>query len=312
MNSDNSLCPIANTVSFLIFWRRKCMLSKSSTMYLMAMAVADTAVLVFIVVLELSVKYHTVEPFWSREPWCNLRDIFSYGAYNASTWLVVVFTAERFLAITTWGMRNRLCHTRAALWVIGGVFVLGHLFAVPHYWAYVSVHDRKLKRWFCVYRTDASVEYVGTVVSLQTALSHVLPFVVVGVTNSLTLRQISLSNRVHVEAECRAATRGHKVPPLLRSRKRKSVVLLVTVSMTFVLLSITRSITQIVLRSWKWDIDHDDYSLEINVAADIGNMLTLLNSAVNMYLYACTQSKFRQEVLTCVRYFLCRGCLDCN
>ncbi|KAG7228209.1 hypothetical protein INR49_013372, partial [Caranx melampygus] len=173
----------SNTIAFLIIWRRSCMLSRSSTFYLMAMAVADNFVLIFIVILELSVKYHQQEPFWSYDPWCSLRDIFNYGAYNAST--------------------------------------------------------------------------------------------------------------------------VNKVTPLLRSRKRKSVVLLVTVSMTFLLLSVTRAITQIILRTTHmYSFDRDDYSLRINVAADTGTMLSLSNAAANMYLYVCTQSKFRQEFLACLRQLL--------
>lgn len=80
------------------------MLSRSSNFYLLAISVADNLVLIFIVVLELSVKYHQQEPFWSYELWCRW-DIFNYGAYNASIWLVVVFTVERFVAIHMWEMK---------------------------------------------------------------------------------------------------------------------------------------------------------------------------------------------------------------
>ncbi|KAI4904874.1 hypothetical protein NFI96_011581 [Prochilodus magdalenae] len=305
MNFHVLLWPVANVMSFLIFWRRKCMLSKSSALYLMAIAVADTAVLLFIVVLELSVKYYTVEPFWSREPWCSMRDVFNYGAFNASTWLVVAFTAERFLAITTWSYKNWICNPRCALWVICLIFLVGHLLAVPYYWAYISIYSQEVQHWLCIYRPDSPIEYALAMVSLQTTLSHILPFIFIGVLNGLTLRQIALSSRVHVAAE----TSGHKVAPLLRSRKRKSVVLLVTVSMTFVLLSITRSITQLLLHTNDLHVDRDDYSLDINVAADIGTMLSLTNAAVNMYLYACTQARFRQEVMACFKLCLWRGCL---
>lgn len=284
------------------------MVSKSSTFYLMAIAVVDTAVLLFIAVLELSVKYYTAEPFWSREPWCSVRDVFNYGVFNVSTWLVVVFTAERFVAITTWSLKNRICNPRCALWVIGGVFVVGHLLAVPYYWAYISVYSQDAQRWVCIYRPDAPIEYAFTMVSLQTTLTHILPFIFIGLLNGLTLRQISLSNRVHAAQ----GASSHKVAPLLQSRKRKSIVLLVTMSMTFVLLSITRSITQLILRTIDLDLDRDDYSLDINVAADIGTMLSLTNAAVNMYLYACTQTKFRREVIACVKHCLWRGCLVRN
>lgn len=283
------------------------MFSKSSTFYLMAISIADTAVLVFIVVLELSVKYLTVEPFWSREPWCSLRDIFNYGAYNTSTWLVVAFTAERFLSITTCGLRKQVGIPYGTLWTICIIFALGHLLALPYYWAYISMYSQDLQRWVCIYKPNATIQYKLTIVSMQTAVSHILPFVIIGVLNGLTLRQISLINRVHI-----ICTSGQKVTPLLRSRKRKSVVLLVTISMTFMLLGITRSITQLILRTKGWELNRDDYSLSINVAADIGTMLSLSNAAINMYLYACTQTKFRQEVITCVKYFLRSCCLITN
>ncbi|MCI4381144.1 hypothetical protein PGIGA_G00248240 [Pangasianodon gigas] len=297
----------SNVMSFVIFWRRKCMLSKSSTFYLMAISIADTAVLVFIVVLELSVKYLTVEPFWSQEPWCSLRDIFTYGASNTSTWLVVAFTAERFLSITTYSLRKHIGIPHGTLWTICIICALSHLLALPYYWAYVSVYSQDLQRWVCIYKPNATIQYTLTIVSMQTIVSHILPFVIIGVLNGLTLRQISLINRVHI-----ICTSGQKVTPLLRSRKRKSVVLLVTVSMTFVLLTITRSITQIILRTKGYALNRDDYSLSINVAADIGTMLSLSNAAINMYLYACTQTRFRQEVITCVKYSLRRCCLITN
>lgn len=307
MNSDVFLCLVANIMSFMIFWRCKCMFSKSSTFYLMAISIADTAVLLFIVVLELSIKYLTVEPFWSQEPWCSLRDIFAYGASNTSTWLVVAFTAERFLSITTSSLRKQFGFPRGTLWTICIIFALGHLLAVPYYWAYISMFNEDLQRWVCIYKPNATMQYRLTIVSMQTLVSHILPFVIIGVLNGLTLHQISLINRVHIN--CKS---DQKVTPLLRSRMRKSVVLLVTISMTFVLLTITRSITQIILRTKDLALNRDDYSLSINVAADIGTMVSLSNAAINMYLYACTQTKFRQEVITCVKYSMWRCCLSTN
>lgn len=79
--------------------------------------------------------------------------------------------------------------------------------------------------------------------------------------------------------------------------------------MSFVLLSVTRAITQIILRTTdKYTLDRNDYSLEINIAADAGTMLSLSNAAANMYLYVCTQSKFRQEFFACIRQvtFYCK------
>lgn len=295
----------ANTITFLIIWRRNCMLSRSSTFYLMAISVADNLVLIFIVVLELSVKYHQQEPFWSYKPWCNLRDIFTYGAYNASTWLVVVFTVERFIAIHTWKMKTKICTPRCAAWAITSVLLFSHLFAIPYYWSNASVYQNNQTR--CIYKPGAPSHFIHSLVWFQTLQAYIFPFLIILTLNWLTLRLISLSNRVHITADL--ASKVNKVMPLLRSRKRKSVVLLVTVSMSFVLLSVTRAITQIILRTtYMYTLDRNDYNLRINIAADAGTMLSLSNAAANMYLYVCTQTKFRQEFFVCVRQvsFYCK------
>lgn len=274
------------------------MLSRSSTFYLMAMAVADNLVLIFIVILELSVKYHQQEPFWSYDPWCSLRDIFNYGAYNASTWLVVVFTVERFVAIHTWKMKTKICTPRCSAWTITAVFFFSHLSAIPYYWSNASVYVNN--QTSCVYDTEVPLLFIHSLVWFQTLQAYIIPFLIILTLNGLTLRLISLNNRVHVTSDL--TSRVNKVTPLLRSRKRKSVVLLVTVSMTFLLLSVTRAVTQIILRTTHmYTFDRDDYSLQINIAADTGTMLSLSNAAANMYLYVCTQSKFRQQFLACLR-----------
>ncbi|KAK2851571.1 hypothetical protein Q5P01_007847 [Channa striata] len=298
MPSLTQILSSANIIAFLIIWRRNCTLSRSSTLYLMAISVADNLVLVFIVVLELSLKYHQQELFWNYEPWCRLRDIFNYGAYNASTWMVVVFTAERFVAIHTWKIKTKVCSPRCAAWTITAIFLFSHVFAIPYYWSNASVYENNQTK--CIYNPEAPSQFIHTLVWFQTLHVYILPFLAILTFNGLTLRLISLSNRIHLSSH--VTSRVNKVTPLLRSRRRKSMVLLVTVSMSFVLLSVTRAITQIILRmSHMYLFDRNDYSYQINIVADTGTMLSLSNAAVNMYLYVCTQPKFRQEFLACVR-----------
>lgn len=68
--------------------------------------------------------------------------------------------------------------------------------------------------------------------------------------------------------------RGYTVIVLLCSRKRKPVVLVVSISMSFVLLSVMQAITQIILcTAHKYTFDQTAYNLRINIAADISTML---------------------------------------
>ncbi|XP_078500246.1 putative G-protein coupled receptor 139 [Lissotriton helveticus] len=292
----------SNIVTILVFWRRNCMLSASSRYYLMAMSVADTMVLIFIVILELIVKYHIPEPFWFKNPWCTIRDFFNYGAYNTSVWLVVAFTVERFISINTLKLKARICTPRGALCVITAVFLCSHICAIPYFWANESRANNKTGKIECFYSTDVPHFYVKGLVWFQTTLAYIIPYIIIFTLNGLTLRQIYRSNKVYngmIESSQRYRTTTH-----FRAQKRKSAVLLVTVSMTFAYLCTTRFITQIILRTSFYGINRNNYEKAINVAADIGTMLDLTNAAVNMYLYACTQARFRQEVLSCAKALL--------
>lgn len=97
----------ANTITFLIIWRKNCMLSMSSTFYLMAISVADNLLLIFNVVHDLSLKCHHQEPYWSYEPWCNWRA--NLMEPNPWTWLVVLFPMEHFISMKS---QNETLHAK--------------------------------------------------------------------------------------------------------------------------------------------------------------------------------------------------------
>ncbi|KAM8977145.1 putative G-protein coupled receptor 139 [Pelodytes ibericus] len=285
----------SNTITFLIFWRRNCGLSPSCRYYMMAISVADSLVLIQIVVLEMVLQYYTPEPFWCKVPWCMIRDILSYGAYNASVWLVVCFTIERFVAIKTHQLKPRICTKKCSLCVIASVFICSHLFAVPYFWANESKQINGTNKFSCVYNTRLPSFYVEGLVWFQTTLVYIIPYIIIFTLNGLILKHICDSNKVHSET----LQNRQSFSSFAQSKKRKlkSVVLLVTVSMTFAYLCTTRFVTQIMIKTLYYDINRKDYTEDINIAADIGTMLDLTNAAVNMYLYACTQYRFRKELL---------------
>ncbi|KAM4795715.1 putative G-protein coupled receptor 139 [Rhinophrynus dorsalis] len=289
----------SNIITFLIFWRRDCGLSPSCRYYMMAISVADTLVLIQIVIIEVILQYYTPEPFWSRSPWCMIRDVFSYGAYNSSVWMVVCFTIERFISIKTHHVKPKLCTRKCTLSIIAAVFTCSHLVSIPYFWSNESKPLNGTERFICVYNTRLPSFYVEGLVWFQTTLVYVIPYIIIFTLNGLILRQICHSNKVH----CGIQENYTHFSSLRRLSKQKlrSVVLLVTVSMAFAYLCTTRFVTQIMIKTLHYKIDRRDYSKSINIAADIGTMLDLMNAAINMYLYACTQSRFRKELLNMVK-----------
>uniref|UniRef100_A0A7M4FUG8 G-protein coupled receptors family 1 profile domain-containing protein n=1 Tax=Crocodylus porosus TaxID=8502 RepID=A0A7M4FUG8_CROPO len=234
--SNSAVSLSANIMTFVIFWRKDGLICTSSRYHLMAMSLADTIVLIFIVIIEMILKYYSLEPFWYKDPWCTLRDVFRYGSVNASVWLVVSFTTERFITLNTFKLKGRMCSPRSTLYTIILIHICSYAAAIPYYWSNKSEIVNRTGSAVCV--------------------------------------------------------------------NKRSIILLVTVSMTLAYLCTTRFVTQIILKTCHYDFDRQDYSKGINVAADIGTMLELTNTAVNMCLYACTQSAFRRELIHCLKALL--------
>uniref|UniRef100_UPI00398E8091 probable G-protein coupled receptor 139 n=1 Tax=Pristiophorus japonicus TaxID=55135 RepID=UPI00398E8091 len=317
-NGNEDIKDDANIVAFLMFWQRNCMISKSSAYYLMAISVADTLVLILIVISELVLRFYILEPFWARDPWCTVRDIFNYGAYNASVWLVVTFTVERFIAISSFRLKIKLCTSRCAIMVITLTYVLSYLLAIPYFWSNhsqarlipMNVSEAHKIIYVCVYKRNISHFFVHGLVWFQTVLDYIIPFIIIFTLNGLTLRLIVQSNKVHHSCEVKGI--GNSASSLhFKAQKTKSIVLLITVSLSFAHLCVTRLVTQLIIRIAYYDIDRADYSHTINIVADIGSMIDLTNMAINMYLYACTQTKFRKELLYCAKAMLC-PCKHCK
>ncbi|XP_066457670.1 probable G-protein coupled receptor 139 [Eleutherodactylus coqui] len=289
----------SNLLTFLIFWRRNCGLSPSCRCYMMAIAVADTMVLIQIVILELILKVYTEEPFWSRKPWCMIRDVLTYGSYNTSVWLVVCFTIERFVAIRAVRVKPKICTKKYTLSLIVAVFFCAHLLAIPYIWSNESKPMNGTNRFKCVYNAELPKRHVDGMVWFQYTLVYIIPLVIIYTLNGFILKQICESNKVH--GEMRQKRQSFSAFVMVKNQRLKSVVLLVSISMTFSYLCTTRFVTQILIKTVHYDIDRNDYSKGINIAADIGTMLDLTNAAVNMYLYACTQSRFREEIIQLIK-----------
>ncbi|XP_066534048.1 galanin receptor 2a-like [Hoplias malabaricus] len=287
----------ANLFTLSVLCLRACGMSSSARVYLSSLALVDTCYLVWVILLDLSLTFLQDRPFWNSHPWCNVLNFLQFGTFYGSAWLVVAFTVERFLVLRASLSRRRPLQTGHALLTCSAIVLFSHLASVPNTWinvvvqVNVTVDGGVVSVPRCRYREAL---YSTVVVWITSFLSSGVPILLVVVFNSLIAHQLLCSRRLFT-AEERRTLQGFRA----RGSIRRTLLLLGTVSLAFVVLTLPRFVTYCILRTTynHNDFDRDNYGLVINTVSDVANMLHTLNSSTNFLLYCAVSRRFRQELL---------------
>ncbi|XP_067874781.1 probable G-protein coupled receptor 139 [Heterodontus francisci] len=291
--------PGVNLVVIVILYRGRCGLSKCITRYLVAMAAADLMVVFFAVILEQINKMYFLFSFLFITPICSLSLVMTVAALDCSVWLTVTFTFDRFITICCQKLKRKYCTERTATVVIIIVFLVSFVRSIPFYFAidpYIIIDD---VQWYCTgkaeYFTSTAWKAYELVDSIITPL---LPILLIMLFNALTVRDIIVANRAR--RRLWNIIDNHNDPD--SANRRKSMILLFTVSANFILLWMTY-----VVHSLNWQVQNfyyrDKYlNNPIYIAQQFGFMLQLLSSCTNTCIYGLTQRKFREELSNGVKY----------
>ncbi|KAM3603491.1 uncharacterized protein V6R79_023411 [Siganus canaliculatus] len=292
----------ANLFTFYMICFRKCGMSETAIIYLSCLAIVDTFYLVWVILIDLTLTFWLQQPFWHSHPWCGILGIMQYGSLYSSSWVVVVFTIERYLVLRSTVAKQHFSQARVTKLICVAIVVSSHLASVPLAWINTvspvnfTVKGENVTLPRCHYRDQA---YSTAIVWITTFLSGGFPIVLVIIFNYLIGYHLCRASNLFTKEE-RRVMHGKSTKGMLR----RTILLLGTVSVTFVVLSLPRFITYCILRT-KYNeesFDRDDYSMPINVAGDLANMLQNLNSTTNFLLYCMVSRRFRQElvhVMTC-------------
>ncbi|XP_071388636.1 probable G-protein coupled receptor 139 [Centroberyx affinis] len=292
----------ANLFTFYMICFRKCGMSDTAIIYLSCLAIVDTFYLVWVILLDLTLTFWLLQPFWHSHPWCGILGFLQYGSLYSSSWIVVVFTIERYLVLRSTAAKQHFSQTRVTKPTCVAIVLVSHLASVPMGWinqvtpVNYTVKGENVTLPRCRYRDET---YSTVIVWIATVLSGGIPIVLVIIFNYLIGCHLCRASKLFTKEE-RRTMRGRSTRGMLR----RTILLLGTVSVAFVVLSLPRFVTYSILRTKYNDeaFDRNDYSIPINVASDLANMLQNLNSTTNFLLYCMVSRRFRQEllqVLTC-------------
>ncbi|XP_067836113.1 probable G-protein coupled receptor 139 [Heptranchias perlo] len=291
-----------NLAVIVILSRGRCGLSRCITYYLVSMAVTDLLVIITAVILNRIVGIYFPFSFLSITPVCSLSFVLNYAIRDGSVSVTVVFTFDRFVAICCQELKTTYCTEKTAAVVIGTVCVLSCLKNTYWYFIYEPLYTINNIPWFCkiklIFYTSpawAAFDWIHRI------LTPCLPFILILLLNALTVRHILAAIRIRRRPQVRSKVENQSDPEM--ESRRKSIVLLFCISGSLILLWLLFLITFLYVRIANVsyfsgsNFDESNFILE-----ESGFMLQLLSSCMNPFIYAGTQSKFREELKNGVKY----------
>ncbi|XP_067878796.1 uncharacterized protein [Heterodontus francisci] len=288
-----------NLVAIVILSRGKCGLSKCITRYLVGMAMADLMVVIIDVILNRINRMYLPISFFFLTPVC----IVSFVAYivvvDCSVWFTVAFTFDRFVAICCQKLQAKYCTEKTASLVIIIVCVVSCLRTIPFYYVFEPAFLIDNVPWYCVpianYYTSPLWKAHEWIDSIITPLS---PMLLILLFNALTVRHILAANRVRRGLRHNSENQND---PEVKNR-RKSMILLFTISSNFILLWMTYVVHSLIWPVTNFYYTDKYYSNPIYITQQVGFMLLLLSSCTNTCIYGLTQRKFREELKNGMKY----------
>ncbi|XP_078284196.1 putative G-protein coupled receptor 139 [Rhinoraja longicauda] len=285
-----------NLVWIIVLGRGKCGLSRGITHYLVAMAAADLLFVFF----KVAIYYLYDAIFRGATPTvaCTLHRVMAYVSLDCSVWLTVAFTFDRFVAICCQDFKTRYCTVRIARVATATVYVVSLLRNIPYYFAFYSYYiDLPIQ---CIEKPEYYSHPGWLAFSwIHTILTPLVPFFVILTLNILTVRSIVVASRAR--RKLRANAGGEKQEDPEMQSRRKSIILLFCVNGSFILLWLTDVCFLIYkhITNLHTVQKYANPRFFVGLAADL---LTVLSSCTNTFIYVLTQSKFRDELKNAIKY----------
>ncbi|XP_038656989.1 probable G-protein coupled receptor 139 [Scyliorhinus canicula] len=290
----------ANVVTIVTLSRGNCGLSNCISIYMVAMATGDLLVMIINVMVYYIFSYHFPHSFLSHTPVCTFILYLSAVSLELAVWFTVSFTFDRFIIICCQTFKTKYCTERTAALVITMFSILIFIKNIPVIFAYEPQLMINNLWWGCRPNLAILSSPFGAVYIWFHSIWRVwLPFTLIVLFNSLTIRRVLVASRA------RRRLRGHSSENQSDSKmenRRNSIILLFTISGSFILFWLTGSVSFVTTRLMNTNKYQGDHTAPAKIATETGAMIKFLNSCINTFIYAATQRKFREEFKKTLKY----------
>ncbi|XP_067878641.1 neuropeptides capa receptor-like [Heterodontus francisci] len=262
------------------------------------MAAADLLVIILDLILRhIPIIYREYFLFLESIPVCNIHAVLVYAVTDCSVWFTVTFTIDRFVAICFQKLKSKYCTEKTAAVDLGTVTVLSCLKNITWYFILTGYYQLVNEPWFCWVTTRVYDSRVwATIELLHYILTPGVAFMLILLLNAFTVRHILVNSRGRRRLRAQKHWESRRDPEM--ESRRKSIILLLSISASFILLWGMFMIYSIWFRMQQLLI-----SVYLPVfLGEMGFMLQLLSCCTNTSIYAITQTQYREQLKNMLKY----------
>ncbi|XP_065650216.1 proteinase-activated receptor 1-like [Hydra vulgaris] len=282
---------LGNLVSIAV-WKRinrkRCNDRKSAGVYLITLNVTDSCLLVLFLSTEalqelmpslIHGSYHGSYTFFYTHVGIPL----FYWFFCTSVWIVVFLTLNRFIAVLFPLRSKRLNSLTNTYIIISVLFFLSLVLNIPRFYNYQisfisnsSVHE--------MFNQTQIKSFHSYEFGVQCMFLLFSPFLIISVLNSLIILKL-----------CQKTGVGERSKRLLLSQEKKTTLILMTVSISFLIFLMWQCASQCF---WIIELESNDSndSKTYDLFHQFGILGIVINSSNNFILYCVSGMEFRKEL----------------
>nr|XP_033816840.1 probable G-protein coupled receptor 142 [Geotrypetes seraphini] len=254
----------ANVLTAIALSRLFTKTRKSSYCYLLALTTSDILTQVFIVfvgfILQTAILQRQVPNAFIQTV-----SILEFASNHASIWITVVLTMDRYVALCRPLQYRRLSYPERTKKIILLVFMAALITGIPFYW------------WSDVWRNSNPPNTLDKILMWgHCFIIYFIPCTIFLITNSVIIQNLRKRKKCN----------GYQL------HVGKTTAILLAITTVFAILWAPRTFT-IICHMYVSTVNKD---WKVHLAMDISNMLALLNTDVNFFLYCFVSQQFRAMV----------------
>ncbi|KAI0229879.1 hypothetical protein LSAT2_019712 [Lamellibrachia satsuma] len=306
---------VGNSLSFIVFMSRR-LRRFSCSVYLAALAVSDNGLLLCVFV---SWAPRIGLDLLQRPGWCEAFVYLTYVFSFLSVWYIVIFTAERYVAVCLPLHRRRICTARRARTVVAAVALFAALAYTFATWTSAPVLLPDAHTRYCM-PLPRFFDLVTTLNSVDTVVTLVVPWLLIVVLNvrivyvvrrmrKWRVRKDNFQNVSRQSSRTESAGSLHSEPEVgLRRSQLKVTKLLIVVSTLFIVINLPSHAVRVY--SFVISFVSDTYrpSIAFINCQALLQYLYYTNFCVNFFLYSACGGNFRHALVHIFTGFFSRSC----